>query len=238
MVKMNHRAKQKPTATRHSSTKGVSMCGRMVIMMSLKSRAEMEPLWARSRCTKACRACSSCISCGGEREWGEGGEVLDRTYKCFLLCNCMGHTPLKPTSAYNLHKAQYTHTNTQTHKHSAFVLMGPLAPSPPSQLQPAFARDEVSSRLRTHRPACLPWGVTWVFHTLPNPPLNTLKGETHKHTCTQTWAHTASWLITQLLTLSLFFHTHTHTQIQGDDSRLRWDSSQKAFEINSHYRYL
>lgn len=60
----NRRAKQKPTATRHSSTKDVSMCGRMVTMMSLKSRPEMEPLWPQSRWMKARRACSSCISCG------------------------------------------------------------------------------------------------------------------------------------------------------------------------------
>ncbi|TNN72175.1 hypothetical protein EYF80_017603 [Liparis tanakae] len=67
----NRRAKQKPTATRHSSTKDVSMCGRMVTMMSLKSRPEMEPLWAWSRWMNACRACSSCISCG--RGGGGGG---------------------------------------------------------------------------------------------------------------------------------------------------------------------
>lgn len=78
----NHRAKkkgkkEKPTATRHSSTKGVSMCGRMVTMMSLKSSAEMEPLWAWSRWMKACRACSSCISCRMER-WGgrRGGKCV------------------------------------------------------------------------------------------------------------------------------------------------------------------
>lgn len=78
----NHRAKkkgkkEKPTATRHSSTKGVSMCGRMVTMMSLKSSAEMEPLWAWSCWMKACRACSSCISCRMER-WGgrRGGKCV------------------------------------------------------------------------------------------------------------------------------------------------------------------
>lgn len=57
------------TATRHSSTKGVSTWGRMVTIMSLKSMAVTLPAWALSRCTNACFACSSWISwkCKKER---------------------------------------------------------------------------------------------------------------------------------------------------------------------------
>lgn len=89
----NHRAKkkgkkEKPTATRHSSTKGVSMCGRMVTMMSLKS----------SRCGLGHAGWKPVarVPAASPAEWRgeeEGGEASAYT-KLILLCTYVGQTPL------------------------------------------------------------------------------------------------------------------------------------------------